>query len=36
MSALKIISEDDSSITSFYRNKSVFVTGATGFVGKVT
>lgn len=25
----------DSPITSFYRNKSVFVTGATGFLGKV-
>jgi thioester reductase-like protein len=29
------MSLDESEIASFYKNKSIFITGATGFIGKV-
>ena len=29
------MSELDSGIADYYKNKSVFITGATGFIGKV-
>ena len=27
---------DQSSVVDFYRNKSIFITGASGFIGKVS
>ena len=32
---LNDVSHSESKISKFYENKSIFVTGATGFVGKV-
>ena len=32
---LNEVSHSESKISKFYENKSIFVTGATGFVGKV-